>query len=157
MDIRVLSQLDLEHYRFHLRRCDPRYLPLLGEGADEADIAILCLRLASDRDVVVGAYVDETMRGAAAIRLDGSMLRARLAISVEDRFRGRGLGRALVKSALEVARGRGVSEVLLETGGSEALERLGLHFGGNLAGAPGKSNVSIPLDGSMAYDTRHRA
>jgi GNAT superfamily N-acetyltransferase len=133
MDLRVLSPFDLEDFRHHLRRLAATG-PLLRDEPemDGAGFDLYCLRLASDMAVVLGGYVQDTLRAAAEIRMDDAQSRAQIALSVETEFRGRGFGRRIFAAALDVARARGMREAVISSPNKNdaALEKLAMAAGG---------------------------
>lgn len=62
------------------------------------------------------AWIDGAIAGIAALkRLDADRGELK-SMRVDDRFRGRGVGRMLLRHAIEQARARGLSSLWLETG-----------------------------------------
>src|SRR5579863_829997 len=148
IDLRVLSHLDLEDFRHHLRRLASTGALLQYEPKiDGADIDLYCLRLASDMAVVLGGYVQDTLRAAAQIRMDDAQSRAQIALSVEAEFREKGFGRRIFAAALEVARARGVREALIWSPNKNdgALEKLATAAGGARVERASFLTFRIPL------------
>lgn len=156
-DIRIQGAPELEYYRYHLRRFMPTISQAIFPGRDisEAGIDAYCLRLISEQGlIVVGAFVDQTMRAAAEIHFH-DLKPAPIILTVEEGFRGRGLGGAVLSTALKLARDRGTPTALLYVPGENvALQKLALHFDGKPSGC---DTYVIPLaPESIFTDTAKR-
>lgn len=84
--------------------------------------SIHALDVESLRDPTVSfwsAWVGEDLAGIGALkRLDAERSEIK-SMRVDDRFRGQGIGRALLRHIIEEARARGVTSLWLETGSSK--------------------------------------
>lgn len=147
-DIRVLSSMDLEYYRYHMRR-------LVSQGrsdhpglVDDNSVDSYCLRLMSECVVIVGAYVDETMRGAVQIWFDHTRLRADAFLSIEQEFQNRDFDRTLLASAIDLSRSHGMADLTLDaqTDNTEMGE-LVVECGGVLTTSDSKPRFRIALSG----------
>jgi hypothetical protein len=98
-DIRVMGPSGLEDYYAHLLRLDPENCRLADETAGAH-----CLKLLSAGAILVGAYVDGVMRGAAEIVPDRTARQAEAAITVETGYEDRGLIHALTERVIAEAR-----------------------------------------------------
>jgi RimJ/RimL family protein N-acetyltransferase len=106
--IRKLWPTDLEAFRDHLLRLDTETRhSRFGMGASDAFIADYAQRSFTLVGVTYGYFEDGLIRGAAELRdmgHDGQDGEA--AFSIEDGWRGRGLGTALFKRVIRAARNR---------------------------------------------------
>lgn len=113
---RKLLPTDLPLYREHLLRLSPedRYARFAAVTPDSV-IRAHCEGLDWCRTVIVGFIQSGVLRGAAELRLDPGPWpgQAELAVSVEPAFQNQGIGGALLRRALTVARNRAVRRVTL--------------------------------------------
>jgi ribosomal protein S18 acetylase RimI-like enzyme len=148
-DIRVLSSMDLEQYRYHLRRLVSQSQSDRPAGlVDNNSVDSYCLRLMSECVVIVGAYVDEAMRGAVQIWFDHTRLRADAFVSIEQEFQNRDFDRMLLTSAIDLSRSHGMAELRLDvqTNNTE-MAQLVVERGGVLMISDSKLRFHIPLSG----------
>ncbi len=100
-EIRVLGPSSIEDFHAHLLRLDRKSrFP----GMDDRAIDAHCLELMTKGAILIGAFVNGTMRAAAEIVPDRSARRAEAAITVEDGFQDRGLERDLTAQVIDEAR-----------------------------------------------------
>ena len=100
-EIRVLGPGNIEDFHAHLLRLDRKScLP----GMDDRAIDAHCLDLIARGAILLGAFVNGTMRAAAEIVPDRSARRAEAAITVEEGFGDRGLERDLSAQVIDEAR-----------------------------------------------------
>ena len=122
----VLRRLDPDRcrdYEHHLQRLDKRdrYRRFHAYQAD-ASIAAHCGRLDLSQTIVIGAFAQGELRGAAEIHPPAAPgMAAELAVSVERSHQGGGLGRALFRRALQEAHSRGISRVCVSIFADDAL------------------------------------
>ncbi|HZH27517.1 MAG TPA: GNAT family N-acetyltransferase [Azospirillaceae bacterium] len=104
-------------YALHLKRLEGADRRSRFTGAvGDAGIDLRCGRLDWTRTIVVGAFVDGILRGAAELSADVPLWRpggAELAVSVERPFQGRGIGTELTRRALNLARNRRLAPVTM--------------------------------------------
>ncbi len=100
-EIRVLGPAGIEDYHAHLVRLDrnSRF-----PGTDDRAIDAHCLGLVSAGVILVGVYVNGTMRAGAEIVPDRTARRADAAITIEDGFHDRGFERELTERIIDEAR-----------------------------------------------------
>jgi GNAT superfamily N-acetyltransferase len=98
-------------YRDHLLRLDHDSRHRRFSGAVSDEVVIRHAATAGDLGVVVhGFFVDGTLRGAAELRLHGSMVprEAEAAFSIEKEWQSHGVGTILLERTLLTARNRGI-------------------------------------------------
>lgn len=83
----------------------------------EADYKELCVKVESDNEVEICAVLDERIVGSAGIEAVGKKdkvkHRAELGISIEDAYKGKGIGRALTLACIECAKEAGYMQIEL--------------------------------------------
>ena len=103
IEIRPLDEAELSLYCEHLLRLDDnaRWMRF-NHIMDDAALLAHCLYLASSGTMLIGAFVDDTLRGAAELSLssDHNVPIVEMAFSVESKMQGRGIGSSLLKTAL---------------------------------------------------------
>ena len=114
--IRKLFSVEESLFRDHLLRLDPksRHDRFLSGVSDSflAEYARLCF----DSDtLVLGFLRDDTLRAAGELHHiePRDMATAEIAFSVEEDFRGRGIGKAMLKRLIVSARNRGIRHLRL--------------------------------------------
>src|SRR5262245_21156205 len=109
--VRKLWMTEAQLYRDHVLRLDgaSRRSRFGGTASDEFSRNYVDLSLALEA-VVIGFFVDGTLRGAAELRPLGSALarEAEAAVSVEGPWQSQGVGSALLERVLLAARNRGI-------------------------------------------------
>ncbi len=107
--VRRLRAVERDNVREHLLRLDDedRLLRFAGYLSD-AQIDTYCANLDWGRALIVGYVVDGEVRAIGELKsmLDGGSRAAELAVSVERRFRSRGVGTALLRRLIVAARNR---------------------------------------------------
>lgn len=103
IEIRPLDEAELSLYCEHLMRLDDhaRWMRF-NHIMDDAALQAHCLYLAGSGTMLIGAFEDDKLRGAAELGLstDHSVPIVEMAFSVESNFQGRGIGSSLLKTAL---------------------------------------------------------
>lgn len=109
MLIRKLIAAEAALVEAHLLRLDSedRRLRFFGAINDDA-IRGYCRRKERERAVLLGAFIDGALRGAAELVVSAQRwpVGAEIALSVDKPFQGRGVGDALLRAALLMARNR---------------------------------------------------
>jgi GNAT superfamily N-acetyltransferase len=115
-EFRPLWWFDRAEFAEHLRRLSPddRRSRFHAEVSDDALQAHAADALRG-RGRVIGWWKDGVLRGAAEVALSADGASAEGAFEVEEGFRGRGVGSALVGAALLWARNRGARRLLIHT------------------------------------------
>jgi GNAT superfamily N-acetyltransferase len=113
---RPLLPFDRAAYAAHLRRLSPedrrsRFHADLGDAAVERHAA----KALAGPGRVMGWFENGALRGAAEVALSRGGLSAEAAFEVEEAWRGRGVGTALVGAALLWARNRGARRLIVHT------------------------------------------
>jgi GNAT superfamily N-acetyltransferase len=113
---RPLLPFDRAAYAAHLRRLSPgdrrsRFHADLGDAAVERHAA----KALAGPGRVMGWFEHGALRGAAEVALSRGGLSAEAAFEVEEAWRGRGVGTALVGAALLWARNRGARRLIVHT------------------------------------------
>lgn len=105
IEIRPLDEAELSLYCEHLMRLDDhaRWMRF-NHIMDDAALQAHCLYLAGSGTMLIGAFEDDTLRGAAELSLatDHNVPVVEMAFSVESELQGRGIGSSLLKTALTV-------------------------------------------------------
>jgi GNAT superfamily N-acetyltransferase len=110
---RRLGVADGRHLRAHLLRLHPDDLRHRFMGAMPRRLIDRYVRaLDWQRAVLVGCFIGRSLRGVCELHPIGGN-RAEIAISVERRFQGRGIGQALLGRTLVLARNRGLTALEL--------------------------------------------
>lgn len=112
--VRVLDSTTLEDYRQHLLRLDGQSRHArFGWAMDDAGINAHCLRVMGEGAIVIGGYVEGTVRGG--VELWPVADRAEIVFSVEKDWQRQGLGTALVERAVAEAKRQGMTSVEVDT------------------------------------------
>jgi hypothetical protein len=112
VDIQVPGPGRIEDHHAHLLRL--HYLDRclhFASGNDNHAIDAHCLRLLSERAIVVAAYIDGTQRAGVEIVADRTAQRAQAVVTAEPGFQSHPLMQALIARAAEEARKRHFSEI----------------------------------------------
>lgn len=146
---RTLLPQERRRYPGHLLRLDhgDRYARFTGTISD-AVIERHCATLDWGRTIVVGGFHQGELRGAVELCTDRLIWpnQAELAVSVEKSFQGSGVGTALVRRALTIARNRGIARVhMLALADNRRMRRLARHFGGTVEVDGGELTIGIDL------------
>ena len=135
--IRKLWAGETGAYRDHLLRLDKdsRHRRFSGAVADE--VVIRHAATASGPGVVVhGFFVDGTLRGAAELRRNGSMLstEAEAAFSIEQEWQSHGVGTELLERTLLSARNRGIKSLQMQClASNQRMQQLARKFEADLS------------------------
>jgi hypothetical protein len=105
IEIRVLSPAGIEDYHAHLLRLDiaDRRLRFAGES-DDRGIDGHCLRLLGTQAIVIGGYVDGTLRAGVEICPDRTARHADATFTAEPKFALAGVTRMLLTRMIDEAR-----------------------------------------------------
>ncbi|HYH36923.1 MAG TPA: GNAT family N-acetyltransferase [Azospirillum sp.] len=146
---RKLLPQERHRYPGHLLRLErrDRYARFTGTVSD-AVIERHCATLDWGRTTVVGAFHQGELRGAVELCTDRLLWphEAELAVSVETPFQGQGVGTALVRRALTIARNRGIAKVhMLALADNRRMRALARRFGGALVLDGGELAMAIGL------------
>lgn len=102
--IRLLRPGELPLYLNHLLRLDEEARELRFDHAmDDAAIQAHCLKLSTGGTQILGAFVDDALRGAAELNptADPHLTATELMLSVEPAFQCQGIGTNLMAEALQ--------------------------------------------------------
>jgi GNAT superfamily N-acetyltransferase len=146
---RKLLPQERRRYPGHLCRLDrgDRYARFTGTISD-AVIERHCATLDWGRTLVVGCFHQGELRGAVELCTDRLIWpdQAELAVSVEKPFQEQGVGSALVRRALTIARNRGITRVhMLALAENRRMRALARRFGGAMEMDGGELAVHIEL------------
>lgn len=115
--IRKLWSGETDAYRDHLLRLDrdSRYRRFSGTMSDEV-IARHAATATGLGVVVYGFFVDGVLRGAAELRLEGSVFahEGEAAFSIEQPWQSHGVGTELLERTLLTARNRGITHLKMQ-------------------------------------------
>ncbi|WP_448191164.1 GNAT family N-acetyltransferase [Azospirillum sp. sgz301742] len=143
--------LPAEHHRYpgHLLRLDrtDRYARFTGTVSD-AVIERHGDTLDWRRTIVVGGFHQGELRGAVELCTDRMLWPhdAELAMSIEKPFQEQGMGTAMVRCALTIARNRGIERVhMLCLADNRRMRALASRFGGTMERDGGEVTVTITL------------
>ncbi|MEJ1159788.1 GNAT family N-acetyltransferase [Prosthecomicrobium sp. N25] len=125
-ELRTIRAYELEAYLEHMMRLDgAARAQRFAAGVDDNFVLAHCLEMVVSRTVLIGAWVDGVLRGAAEIDVDHDGRVAELSVSLEKGWRGRGLGRGLLSAAVQEARRRSILRIRLDIpSGDAALLRI---------------------------------
>lgn len=151
--IRRLSVFDLDEFESHLLRLDPESRRLRFGGIVCDDFLSTYARSATRWDVVIyGNFVGGTLRGAAELRpiqVWGTR-EAELAFSVEQKWRGRGVGGQLFQRMMRAARNRGYRRLYMSClAENRAMQSLARKFAASVSYERG-SSVGVVDPGSRS-------
>ena len=146
---RKLLPSERHRYPGHLLRLDrtDRYARFTGTVSD-AVIERHCATLDWGRTLVVGGFHQGELRGAVELCTDRLLWpdQAELAVSIEKPYQERGMGSALVRRALTIARNRGITRVhMLALADNRRMRALASRFGGAMELDGGELTMSIAL------------
>jgi GNAT superfamily N-acetyltransferase len=114
-EVRLLGAAELECYLEHMMRLDgTARAQRFAAGVDDTYVMSHCLHLIVARTSLIGAFVDGELRGAAELEVDDDGGTAELVLAVEKAWRGKGLGRALMRAAVDQAAARKVGSVRID-------------------------------------------
>jgi hypothetical protein len=114
IEIRVLSPAGIEDYHAHLLRLDIADRRLrFAEECDDRGIDGHCLRLLGAQAIVIGGYVDGTLRAGVEILPDRTARHAEAIFTAEPKFSLGGVIRMLLTRMIDEARRYHLSEMRL--------------------------------------------
>jgi GNAT superfamily N-acetyltransferase len=116
--IRALWPFEIDEFQRHLQRLDGiTRIERFGRGVADEWLAGYCRETDWLSGVVVGCWIQGTLRGVGEIRRDGARWRpvAEAALSIERPFQNRGLGSLLTRRLLVAARNRGLTRLQILT------------------------------------------
>ncbi len=145
--IRKLSKAELEDYRLHLLQLDAMSRHArFGWAMDDGGINAHCLKLAVEPVLVVGAYVDGVLRGAAELWPNFATKRAELVFCVEENYRRQGLATALIKYAFQEMQSQDIRFLDIEVDDHDYIVRgLMAKFCDGMPGKGHTSSLQIPV------------
>jgi RimJ/RimL family protein N-acetyltransferase len=114
--IRPLAPSQLYHYQWHLLRLEDRSRrSRFGAPASDAFLRQYGAAIDSSDTLVLGCFVDGHMRGGVELRSlrAGWRKQAEIAFSVEERWQGQGIGKALMAAAVQTARAQNFARLYL--------------------------------------------
>ncbi len=114
VEIRVLGPVGIEDYHAHLLRLDIRDRNLrFASEADDRGIDGHCLRLLGAQTILIGGYLDGTLRAGLEIVLDRTAQHAEAIFTAEPGFASPALARMLAMRLLDEARRYRLTELTL--------------------------------------------
>jgi hypothetical protein len=114
IEIRVLGPAGIEDHHAHLLRLDPRTRSLsLAAINDDRGIDGHCLRLMSAQAILIGGYVNATLRASLEILPDRTARHADALFTAEATFCSPALTQMLLSRLLDEARSYQLSDVKL--------------------------------------------
>jgi RimJ/RimL family protein N-acetyltransferase len=133
----------------HLLRLTPedRHCRFAGFVSEER-IAEYCSRVDWFRTIVIGSFIDGTLRGVAELRLDDPRVgwRAELAVTVELEWQSRGIGTELLRRAITVCRNRAIRSIyMICLVANRRMQRIARRFDGDLIIADGEAEAKVAL------------
>ena len=111
---RVLGRTEFADYEAHLKRldCASRRARFAGT-IDDVSIDTHCTHLADENAIVIGAFCDGVLCGAAEI-VPVRCGRAEAAFTVEQHHQAQGIGGVLMRAVIDAVRDAGISKLLFE-------------------------------------------
>jgi GNAT superfamily N-acetyltransferase len=141
LKIRALWPCEHEHFLRHLLRLDGvTRNERFGRGVSDDWIARYAAETDWLRGVVLGCWIDGTLRGAAELRRDASrsLRSGETALSIEPAFQNQGLGTFLARGITDIARRRGIATLHMVGGaGNERVRRIVQKLGARMTLARG--------------------
>lgn len=123
--VRVLGTVEYEGFLAHMMRLDSETRALrFAAGVDDHFVMSHCLGRILRSGFIVGAFADDCLVGACEVDADDDKAVAELAFSVEKPFRGTGIGKALMRTAIDAARAAGIGALRIDAAGSPAMIRI---------------------------------
>jgi hypothetical protein len=114
IEIRVLGPVGIEDHHAHLLRLDPRNRSLwLASGNDDRGIDGHCLRLLAAQAILIGGYVNDTLRASLEIVPDRTARQADALFTAESTFCSSSLTQLLLARLLDEARSYRLTEIRL--------------------------------------------
>jgi hypothetical protein len=114
IEIRILSPCGIEDYHAHLLRLDVADRRLrFAEDSDDRSIDGHCLRLLGAQAIVIGGYVDGTLRAGVEICPDRTARRAEAIFTAEPKFALTGVTLMLLTRMMDEARRYRLSDMRL--------------------------------------------
>jgi GNAT superfamily N-acetyltransferase len=152
--VRPLGAAELEAFLGHMTRLDAGARALrFCAGVDDYFILSHCLAMVVARTSLVGALVGDEVRGAAEVEVDDDGEVGEVYLTVEREWRGQGIGTALMRTAVEEARRRGVGRLRIDVDvANEAMHRIALKNGFLAEG--GRRTVTYGLALRQASEAR---
>lgn len=146
---RKLLPAEIGLFHDHLLRLTPedRHCRFAGLVSDER-IAEYCANIDWFHVLIVGCFVDGTLRGVAELRLDDPRLgwRAELAVTVEHAWQSRGIGTELLRRAITACRNRAVRSIyMICLVANRRMQRIARRFEGELAIVDGEAEAKVAL------------
>jgi GNAT superfamily N-acetyltransferase len=146
---RKLVPAEIGLFHDHLLRltAEDRHCRFSGLVSD-ARIAEYCANIDWFRAIIIGCFVDGTLRGVAELRLDDPRLgwRAELAVTVEHEWQSRGIGTELLRRAITVCRNRAIRSIyMICLVANRRMQRIARRFEGELVVADGEAEAKVAL------------
>lgn len=146
---RKLVPAEIGLFHDHLLRLTPedRHCRFSGSVSD-ARIAEYCADIDWFRAIIIGCFVDGTLRGAAELRLDDPRVgwRAELAVTVEHEWQSRGIGTELLRRAITVCRNRAIRSIyMICLVANRRMQRIARRFEGELVIADGEAEAQVAV------------
>lgn len=153
-EIPNIGPAGIVEYHDHLLRLDRKSRwARFSAALDDRAIDAHCLRLAAAGAMILGMHVDGVLRAAAEIVPHIGRRCADAAFSVEEAWRGRGIGRALVSRAIATAKADGYDELALDVlDSNEPMLRLVAQHGGIAVDPEKTTSYRISLNGYSFND-----
>jgi GNAT superfamily N-acetyltransferase len=158
---RKLVPAELGLFHGHLLRLTPedRHCRFAGFVSD-GRIAEYCSHIDWFRTIIIGCFIDSTLRGVAELRLDDPRLgwRAELAITVESEWQSRGIGTELLRRAITICRNRTVRSIyMICLVANRRMQRIARRFEGELVIADGEAEAQMALPFPDAFTLSREA
>jgi len=146
---RKLVPAEIGLFRNHLLGLTPedRHCRFAGFVSD-ARIAEYCANIDWFRGIIIGCFIDGTLRGVAELRLDDPRLgwRAELAVTVEEQWQSRGIGTELLRRAITVCRSRAIRSIyMICLVANRRMQRIARRFEADLIVADGEAEAKVAL------------
>lgn len=146
---RKLVPAEIGLFRQHLLRLtrEDRHCRFAGHVSD-AVIAEYCGKVDWFRSVIIGCFIDGSLRGVAELRFDEPRpgWRSELAVTVESAWQNQRIGTELLRRSITVCRNRAVRSIymicLVE---NRRMQRIARRFEGELLFADGAAEAQVAL------------
>jgi GNAT superfamily N-acetyltransferase len=146
---RKLVPAEIGVFHQHLLRLtrEDRHCRFAGHVSD-AVIAEYCSKVDWFRSVIIGCFIDGTLRGVAELRFDEPRpgWRSELAVTVESAWQNRRIGTELLHRSITACRNRAIRSIymicLVE---NRRMQRIARHFDGELVFNEGEAEAQVAL------------
>ncbi len=158
---RKLVPAEIGLFHQHLLRLTPEDRQCRFSGyVSDAVIAEYCRKVDWFRSVIIGCFIDGTLRGVAELRFDDPRVgwRSELAVTVEGAWQNQRIGTELLRRSITVCRNRAIRSIymicLVE---NRRMQRIARRFDGDLVFNEGEAEAQVALPFPDQFTLLHEA